>query len=241
MMPMSNRGAPRCNSCTNSENEYPFKSGMIRKFAPETIAIRDGHLYGPLSMRTGRPSHGPGRWSSTVVVPFAALLGSLTLASCGSSAVSGQHGGSATDPSRSTPSSTATPEAAVISAWLAAEKAFHQAALTSDPDDPGLEATMINPELAGVQSALMQLKNEGVIGRGPTFYGSPHVTSSEATIATVVSCEHGEEIAVNAESGVPVPGVLGQPVFELVTSKMHLTNSGWKLESQTVGVGKCGS
>ncbi len=238
---MSKCDSNRCDNCTNGEKEFRPIFRMERNFVSETIAIPRDDLYGPLSMRTGRPRHSPGRWSSTVVLPLAALLGTLTLTSCGSSATSGDHGGSTTDPSHSTSSTPAVPHEAVISAWLAAEEAFHQAALTSDSADPGLAATMVNPELSVVQSALSKLRAEGVIGRGPTFYGSPHVPSSTSSTATVVSCIHGEEVAVYEKTGAPIAGVLGQTDFELVTSTMRLTENGWKLAGQTVGVGECES
>ena len=238
---MSKCDSTRCDNCTNGEKEFCPIFRMEQNFVSETIAIPRDDLYGPLSMRTGRPRHSPGRWSSTVVLPLAALLGTLTLTSCGSSATSGDHGGSTTDPSHSTSSTPAVPHEAVISAWLAAEEAFHQAALTSDSADPGLAATMVNPELSVVQSALSKQKELGEIARGPTYYGSPHVTGIGPSSATVMSCVHGEEIVVNALTDVPVAGVLGQSDFELETSTMQLTPDGWKLASQTVDVGQCGS
>jgi hypothetical protein len=36
-----------------------------------------------------------------------------------------------------------------------------------------------------------------------------------------------------------VPSMLGQVDFELFSSTMELTASGWKLADQTVGVGQC--
>jgi hypothetical protein len=42
-----------------------------------------------------------------------------------------------------------------------------------------------------------------------------------------------------AKTGKPVAGILGQAGFELVTSIMQLTASGWKLAGQNVEAGKC--
>ncbi len=127
----------------------------------------------------------------------------------------------------------------MVAAWEAAQVAFHDAALTADPSFPALAATMVDPQLGGAESALRGMRARGEVARGPDFYGSPRVSTVTATGATVVSCVHGEEIVIFPRNGRPVPGVLGQPDYELVTSTMVPTSSGWKVADQTVRVGAC--
>lgn len=218
---------------------------MDQKISCGSIAMDKGHLYGPLLMQAGCSENQTGRTCTRRVLPVVAVvLGSLSLAltSCGSSSASGgSSNGSGVGSTSTTSTTVSSTDAGIISAWLAAQEAFHQAALTSDPNEPELAVTMIDPQLSGVQSAMARLRAAGEVGRGPTFYGSPRVTSRDSANSTVVSCVHGEEIEVVAATGSPVPGVLGEIEFELVTSTMQLTGSGWKLKSQTVGVEACGA
>jgi hypothetical protein len=168
------------------------------------------------------------------------MVASVALTACGASAAFGQGSGhNGTTPTSTPIASLSGPDSEILSAWLAAQEAFHQAALTSDPDSPGLAATMVDPELSAVRSSLSQLRNAGDVGRGPTYYGSPKVTASGSTSATVVSCAHDEEIAISAATGAPAPGVLGEADFALITSTMLATGGGWKLADQTSGAGKC--
>lgn len=127
----------------------------------------------------------------------------------------------------------------IISAWLAAQKAFHDAALTSNPDAPELAATTIPPILDTVRANLAQFRAQGEIAKGPSYWGSPHITARGSQGTEVVSCVHGEEIEIVAKTGKPVPGIAGQAVFESVTSLMQSTTAGWKLADQSVEVGKC--
>lgn len=127
----------------------------------------------------------------------------------------------------------------IISAWLAAERAFHDAALTSDPNQPELAATTVDPLLKQVRINLERMRADGYLAKGPTYYGNPSVNASRPGSAVVVSCVHGEEDEFVAATGKPVPGVLGQSDFEFVTSAMQLTSRGWKLASQSVEVGGC--
>ena len=50
---------------------------------------------------------------------------------------------------------------------------------------------------------------------------------------------HDGEVVVSSVTGRPVPGQAGQVDFELFTSTMEQTDSGWKLATQIVGVGSC--
>ncbi len=172
-------------------------------------------------------------------------LSSCALAACGGSAShaasapaargSGVHHG--TVPGTASGSTGATGQ--IASAWLAAQVAFHDAALTADPSAPGLAATMVPPQLPGAQSALAAMRSHGELARGPDYYGTPRVSGVTGTTATVVSCIHDEELVYYAATGQPVPGVLGQPDYELVTSTMARTPTGWKVSDQRVQVGAC--
>jgi hypothetical protein len=122
---------------------------------------------------------------------------------------------------------------------LAAQKAFHDAALTSDPNAPELAATTIPPILDTVRANLAQFRAQGEVAKGPSYWGNPRVAASGAGGTEVVSCVHGEEIEIVARTGKPVTGIAGQAVFELVTSLMQSTAAGWKLADQNVEVGKC--
>ena len=59
-------------------------------------------------------------------------------------------------------------------------------------------------------------------------------------LSVVRACVHDREIVFSVATGRPVAGAMGQADYELFTSVMEQTNSGWKLETQTVGVGACG-
>jgi hypothetical protein len=127
----------------------------------------------------------------------------------------------------------------IISAWLAAQKAFHDAALTSDPNAPELAATMVSPVLDSVRSNLAQLRAEGDIAKGPTDLGKPHISARGTAGTEVVSCIYDAEIGIVAKTGQPVAGIAGQAAHELVTSVMQLTPDGWKQADQTVEADKC--
>ena len=128
----------------------------------------------------------------------------------------------------------------ILSAWLAAEEAFDTAALTSDADQPDLAATTVAPQLTWSQALLERMEESGQIARGPVNYGKPEVVRISSGSATVTSCVYDAEIVVSADSGRPVPGIPGQVDHELFESIMRSTTTGWKLATQTVGVGRCG-
>jgi hypothetical protein len=122
---------------------------------------------------------------------------------------------------------------------LAAQKAFHDAALTSDANSPELTAAMVPPQLDRARSNLASLAAAGYRAEGPTFYGNPRVRNQHPDHAEVVSCVHGEEIEVNMKTGMPVSGELGRADYQLVSSVMRRTAAGWRLADQTVAVGAC--
>ena len=170
-----------------------------------------------------------------------AAVCSLSLGSCSASstsspapATSRAHAGSTTTTSSTTPA-----DGQIISAWLAAEQAFHDAALTSDPNAPELAATTISPILDTVRTSLAQFRTAGDIAKGPSEWGNPHITARGPGKTEVVSCVHDEAIEIVVKTGRPLPGVLGQAAFELVTSIMQSTAAGWKLAGQNVEAGKC--
>ena len=152
----------------------------------------------------------------------------LCLAACGGPGVS-----------TSTTASTSPTTRAIATAWLAAQKAFHDAALTSDANSAELTAAMIPPQLDRARTNLASLAAAGYRAEGPTFYGSPKVRNQQPDQAEVVSCVHGEEIEINAKTGIPVSGELGKADYQLVSSVMRRTAAGWKLADQKVAVGAC--
>jgi hypothetical protein len=129
--------------------------------------------------------------------------------------------------------------AQVGSAWLAAEQAFNNAALTSDANQPDLALTTVSPQLNWSRTLLQRMRSAGEVARGVVNYGSPRVTKLDDREARVQSCVHDSEIVVLASSDQPVSGELGQVDFELITSTMASTISGWKLLSQQVSVDQC--
>lgn len=179
------------------------------------------------------------RWWRSVLVTRShcvrrvpAVLGlsacSLCLVACGGSGAS-----------TSTTASTSPTTAAIVKAWLAAQKAFHDAALTSDANSPELTAAMVAPQLDRARTNLESLAAAGYRAKGPTFYGDPVVRNEHPDRAEVVSCVHGEEIEVNTKTGMPVSGELGKADYQLVSSVMRRTAAGWRLADQTVAVGAC--
>jgi hypothetical protein len=177
--------------------------------------------------------------AATGVLLTCAAVCSLLFASCSRSSSSDLTNSTAKAGSATTTSSTSAADGQVISAWLAAQKAFHDAALTSDPNAPELAATMVPPLLDNVTAGLARQRSAGEIGKGPTYWGTPHVTATGTAGAEVVSCIHDAEIVIVAKTGEPVPGPSGQPDFEQVTSQMQPTSSGWKMADQIVKAGKC--
>ena len=162
---------------------------------------------------------------------------SLVVTSCGSTPPAMAK---ATPTTVATSTSTTTAEdGEVIAAWFAAERAFHVAAETSDPNSPGLEATMVSPILDRVRSSLSQFRGAGNVARGPITYGSPQITARGVGRVEVVACVDGRDIEVNAVSGKPLSGILGMATVDLTSSIMEMTPSGWKLSAQSVEAGKC--
>jgi hypothetical protein len=126
----------------------------------------------------------------------------------------------------------------VLSAWLAAELAFQNAAVTADANEPALAATTLEPQLGERRSFFEQMRASGEVGRGPTHYGTPTVAVLEGHRATVRACAYVQQIVVSASTGRPAPGELGEVGYVAYTSSMELTSSGWKLLTQTTPTAK---
>ena len=228
-----------CQNCTVCESTVQIIPKINREIGQSTLARNATHLYGPLPMRTVCSRHGKVRRRSTAV--WSLLVGgavcSLVVTSCGSTPPAMAK---ATPTTVATSTSTTTAEdGEVIAAWFAAERAFHVAAETSDPNSPGLAATTIAPVLDSVRSNLGKLRGEGDVARGPVDLGRPRVVAIGTEGVEVVSCVNGRDIEVRASTGRPVPGVLGTASLEQISSIMKSTAQGWKLADQLVEPGKC--
>ncbi len=175
------------------------------------------------------------------------LFGAILVSACGAdgAAGGGPAGGGPAVPAAPARTATIDPTGApstsgqVAAAWLSAEEAFANAALTSDPDQPDLLATMVAPQLPWSRSLLAQMRSAGQVAKGPVLYGTPAVTILGGGRATVRACVHDEEVVVWAATGQPVPGEPGRVDYELFESTMELTGSGWKLLTQRIGVDQC--
>jgi hypothetical protein len=223
------------------------------------IASLMGTSYGPALMRPAvlkDATHEPNTSRpSALRLPVVAALCSVVLGACGvasdrvtsiripSLASKPAMASRWADPSNPEGRSSEGPAATetVVMAWLAAEQAFNTAALTADPGQPDLAATTVAPQLDWSRSLLTQMAGVGDVARGSVDYGSPHLLAGGSDTAAIVqSCIHDAEVVVSTTSGRPVAGVAGQVDNELITSTMVPTVNGWKLATQTVGVGRCG-
>jgi len=112
------------------------------------------------------------RTGATAGLVASAALG---LAACGSptaSAPTTQPTPVTTSPPSSTTSAT-TPQQAVIAGWVAAENALTQASLAVNPDDPALQATMVDPQLSHIRALLTVEQGKHDTARGTVGLGHP--------------------------------------------------------------------
>jgi hypothetical protein len=214
------------------------------------IALPGADSYGPLPMRQGTR---PGiewwalcTWRRTLtVIVCSTLLSACARAGGGATAkavrITRAHSQFGADARRSGSSTTVHMASVgpVISAWVAAQRPFDDAARTADADAPELAATMVAPQLPWTQALLGSMPGEGEEARGPVSFGRPRVETQATDLAVVDSCVHDSEIVVSAATGRAVAGLAGQSAYELVASTMEQANSGWKLETQAVRVGAC--
>jgi hypothetical protein len=216
------------------------------------LASDSGRSYRPLPMQPSVTCR-PERWRSAVrLVVLMATACSVLLAGCGraeAQSSAGSHPHSVRPPGKSPKALQAPPVEQlapqsqvadqVVSAWVAAESAFADAARTANRNAPELAATTINPQLAWSRALLERMSASGEIATGQSHYGTPRVIALVGHQATVRTCAWDEEITIFAASGRPAPGIPGQVDFELFTSTMEQTAAGWKLLSQIVGTGQC--
>jgi len=177
------------------------------------------------------------------------LLAAVLLAACsGPSAGPGAVAGpirigparTASGADTSTPvSGTPHAESPVVSAWIAAQSAFEDAARTGDGTAPELAATTVEPQLSWAESFVKLISAAGDLATGPVVFGNPQVSPRGPNLATVRACVRDGDVVVSAATGRPVAGVLGQADVESFTSIMEDTTDGWKLANQSVEVGPC--
>ena len=197
--------------------------------------------YGPLPMVQGgrsrltRRDSAVGSGALTLVV--IALLATL-LAACGGPGPATIPVPIRIDPGRTASNATA-PENPVVSAWIAAQLAFEDAARTTDATAPELAATTVEPQLSWVESFVTLIRAAGDMATGPVVFGHPLVSPRGPELTTVRACVHDSDVVVSAATGEPVAGVLGQADVESFTSIMEHTTDGWKLANQSVEVGTC--
>jgi hypothetical protein len=210
-----------------------------------SIAVFPGYSYGPPTMNPG-VRHRLSRWIAAPRVAVAAGLAlcALSTAACAHSrslASVRRVGGTlpSASPVAGLRASRSLESSQILSAWWAAQEAFDTAALTADPDQPSLAATTVSPQLDLNRLFLEQMAAAGELGQGSVDNGHPRVVAIDGDVATVRSCVDDSEIAVIAATGQPVPGILGEKDFALFTSTMQQGTNGWKLSSQTAGVGQC--
>lgn len=160
----------------------------------------------------------------------------LGLAACGSpnaSAPTTQTTPVTTAPPQST-TSTTTPQQAVIAGWVAAENAATQASLAVNPDDPALQATMVDPQLSHIRALLTVEKYKHDTARGTVGLGHPVVVSYSPTQAVVHSCVD-DNLIVYLSNGQPEPTSLGQHTYNDETVTMVPGSAGtWMAQSGSV-------
>jgi hypothetical protein len=186
------------------------------------------------------------RWGSAARVSalstVAAVVGAALLAACsalGLGPASGRIRIGTAPAASGAVASAPVPAGPVVSAWIASQRAFENAARTADSSAPELAATTVAPLLAWSESLLMLFRVAKEVAVGPVDLGDPQVINQGPVLATVRACVHDSEVVVSSATGRSVAGVLGQVDYELFTSTMERTASGWKLASQTVGVDQC--
>ncbi len=175
------------------------------------------------------------------------LACSVLLGACGTDMVTSgraarHHGATGTATASLARSAADAPpgqSALILSAWLAAERAFETAAQTSDPNEPALLATTTAPQIAWTVSLLARMSAAGEVGRGPMRFGSTVVDVVSSRLAMVHACGHDDELVVWAATGRPVPGVAGEFENEEIVAAMEWTSAGWKLADQTVQQAPC--
>lgn len=229
---------------------FPWGDGETSHTPSVTfVAACAGDFYRPPSMRLVVFRRWSWCWSVARRAPLCAAGCLLLLSACGrvpdpptgqvmrTETARGTAGVTSASTSRTSDRSVLSDQ--IVAAWLSAEQAFDTAALTSDPSEPDLVATTVDPQLAWTRSLLARMRAAGQIARGRIHYGPPSVKLVGPGEATVQSCADDAEIVISASTGSPAPGVPGQVDFELFDSTMELSGGEWRLVTQRVGVGQC--
>ena len=244
---------PRDGASTGFRPVSDHSPHLTSEFSLIPLAGRRSWVYLPDFMISGwnhmDPAIGPFRVLRSLAL--VAISGAL-VAACASSSTAGRSAvttvrstttTSSTSVTRATGSAAQTASPVLVqqvtSAWKQAQSAFDNAALTSNPEYPALAETFTDPQLTRIRQFLEQQAADGDSAEGTSSSGSTTVTLEGPDLAKVQSCVNDQEIEIVSATGQPVPGVLGEPDFELVASLMRLTQDGWKLSDQTVVVGGC--
>ena len=146
------------------------------------VVAPEPRSYGALPMARRTTHRFPSRCSSILrsisVLAVAAIASAVVLGSC-TIANEAPGSGGIRIPAQAV-SNARPPASPVVSAWLAAEVAFEEAALTADPDQPDLAATTVAPQLPWSQSLLAQMQSSGEVSRGPVDHGHPRIVAQRA-------------------------------------------------------------
>jgi hypothetical protein len=172
---------------------------------------------------------------------LAALSGaSLLVAACGGGSPSAHRASSSALPGTAATPTPNTEDAAIISAYRAAETAFEEAVAIPDPAYPALAATMVDPLLQRVRLNLITDKNNGIVGRGHVQSLRPHVISRSDGKAILLDCTYSTLGAFYSSGGKPVPGSEPVPEYGGVRATLIMVAPGtWKLSDTDVRLGKC--
>jgi hypothetical protein len=178
-----------------------------------------------------------------ILAVLAALSGaSLIVAACGGGSPSAHRATSSALPGTAATPTPNAEEAAIIAAYVAADKAFEEAVAIPDPAYPALAATMVDPILQRVRINLITDKNDGIVGRGTVTHLHPRVVSISDNTAIVVDCVYSTGVLVFAKSGQPVPSQAGgtKPENDGVRATLVMVSPGvWKEKASDVRLGRC--
>jgi len=175
---------------------------------------------------------------------FLCSMLALGAAACGSTTASPPT--TTTSPPTSSPTTTPAPTtttvpsattAAVLTAYRAGWAAYENALSTANPLDPALKATMVNPLLHEVIGNLVTDNQEGIVGKGPIQL-DPHVSSLNASSATVLDCPYSASLLIYKKTGKQVPPIT-KPEHDAVKATLVLDGSTWKVKSQDITEGSC--
>src|ERR1700676_2237012 len=180
------------------------------------IALIGVDSYGPLPMTQGtRPR--TAWWASCsrrgrlcVIIICSTLLSACAGAGGGATAeavrIRKAHPGSRVDATHAIRSgaSTSEPSTSVgpaISAWVAAQRAFDDAARTADAGAPELAATMVAPQLPWTQALLERMRADGEEARGTVSFVQPRIDMQATDVSVARACGHDNEIVFSVATG----------------------------------------